>query len=303
MRILGQAVSICKIETFQPSRACYSDCMKQGLQIYWQQVKSRMRDPLLYSIAVVTLVIAAVNVSTKLSDAADYGRALPLSNPLTTEYSSGLALIIMLPFLFAFFSMRPVSLKNWYLQLPPYILASIIFSLIHVFLMVTTRQLAWPLLFDGPYNFFAGGISELIYEYRKDAITFLMYLLIAELQRQILLAKSAKAAAIEPVTLKSGATTILLQPAEFLFAKSAGNYAEVTSLSGTQLARTTLSDLEALLRQSGCNAVRIHRSCIVNRTAIMETSPIAGGDLNVKLRGGETLRASRRFKNGLLDVT
>ena len=77
------------------------------------------------------------------------------------------------------------------------------------------------------------------------------------------------------------------------------NYAQITSLSATQLARITLAELEALLQANGCDAVRIHRSCIVNRAAILETTPIAGGDLTVKLRGGENLRASRRYKDKL----
>ena len=273
------------------------------LSKHWHQVKARLTDPLLYIIAAVTLVIAAVNVSTKLSDASGYGAAIPWQDPVTTEYSSGLVLIIILPFLFAFFDQHPITRINWHRKLPFYVATSILFSLAHVVLMVAARQLAWPMLFDRPYNFFAGGINELVYEYRKDAITFLMYLLIAELQRQVLLAKTSRATTHEPIILKSGATTILLQPAEFLFAKSAGNYAEVTSLSGTQLARTTLAELEALLQQSGCDAVRIHRSCVVNRTAVMETAPIAGGDLSVKLRGGEKLRASRRYKETLASPT
>jgi len=266
---------------------------------YWQQVKSRTRDPLLYVIAAVTLVIAAVNVGTKLSDAADYGAEMPWQNAATTEYSSGAVLILILPMVFAFFSLHPISLKSWHKQVLPYVAASLLFSFVHVFLMVATRQIVWPLLFDVSYKFFGDGISALIYEYRKDAITFLMYALIAELQRQMQLAKITREHTLEPITLKSGATTILLQPAEFIFAKSAGNYVEITSLSGMQLARCTLADLEIALQAKACDAVRIHRSCLVNRTSIMETAPIAGGDLTVKLKSGQHLRASRRYKDKL----
>lgn len=273
--------------------------MHEAPRSYLQLACARLRDPLLYVIAAVTLVIAAVNVSTKLSDAADFGAALPWQDPVTTEYSSATALILLLPFLFAFFEKHPFSLNTWHRLLLPYILASILFSLLHVFTMVMARQIAWPLLLEGQYDFFGDGVGALIYEYRKDAITFLLYGLIAELQRQLHLAKTAREQVGNPITLKSGATTILLQPAEFLFAKSAGNYAEITSISGTQLARTTLARLEKALQEKGCDAARIHRSYIVNRAAIMETVPIAGGDFKVKLRGGEILRASRRYKNKL----
>lgn len=267
---------------------------------YLQKAKARISDPLLYLIAGVTLVIAGVNVTTKLSDAADYDGVLPLSNPMTTEFSSGAALILMMPFLFAFFDMKPLAQGKWHKIIFPYIAASVVFSLTHVFLMVLIRQAAWPFLFDAPYDFFASGHNELLYEYRKDAITFMLYVLIAELQRQIKLANATKHVAPDPIILKSGATTILVQPAEFLFAKSAGNYAEITTTGGEHLARITLAELEAILREKGCAAARIHRSYIVNRKAIAETSPIAGGDIKVRLRGGQTLRASRRYKENLV---
>lgn len=265
---------------------------------YWPLVKLRLRDPLMYIIAGITLVIAAVNVSTKLSDAAGFGATMAWQNPVTTEYSSALALIVILPIVFAFFALHPVSPKNWQKLLLPYVAASIAFSLAHVMLMAGIRTAVWPLLFSVPYNFFADGWGVLLYEYQKDAITFLTFVLLAQLQRQIILPKT-KEPQPEPIMLKSGAATILLQPTEFLFAKSAGNYADVTSLSGTQLARITLTKLEATLQAHGCDAIRVHRSCIINRAAIMETTPIAGGDLMVKLRGGDCLRASRRYKNAL----
>lgn len=265
---------------------------------FLEKMRARLRDPMLWILAAVSLVIAAVNVSTKLSDAADFGSTMPWQDPVIGEYTSALALILLLPFVFAFFDWKPFRLGAWHRLLVPYVLASIVFSLIHVGLMVAMREVIWPMVL-GSYNFFGDGYGELIYEYRKDAITFALYLLVWELQRQVHAARAAKAQAIDPITLKSGATTILLQPAEFLFARSAGNYADVTSLSGTQLARITLAELERLLQEKGCDAVRIHRSAIVNRAAIMETTPIAGGDLAVKLRGGENLRASRRYKAAL----
>lgn len=259
----------------------------------------RTRDPFLYVIAAITLMIAFVNISTALSDAENYGTPLPWQAPVVAEISSAMALFILLPFVFAFFDRYSFTIKVWHKRLVPYFAVSILFSGAHVFLMVVMRQAAWPLLLEAPYDFFAGGLGELVYEYRKDAATFVLFAFLAGLQRQIQAAQAAGKKITEPLMLKSGATTILLQPTDFLFAKSAGNYAEVTSLSGTQLARTTLAELEAALQASGCDAVRIHRSCLVNRTAIMETSPIAGGDLSVKLRGGETLRASRRYRDAL----
>ncbi|WP_321394940.1 LytTR family DNA-binding domain-containing protein [Emcibacter sp.] len=245
-----------------------------------------------------TVVIAVVNVMTKMSDARGYGRDLPLADPLVTEFSSALAIILLLAPVFVFFDKMPLTRGTWQRALVPYIGASLVFSVLHVMIMVMIRKVAWPILFDGSYVFFTTGFSEALYEYRKDLVSFLLYFTLHKLQRQVKMAgKAGREKA--PVVLKSGATTILLHPYEFLFAKAAGNYVDIISRSGTQLARITLAELEKLLRDYGCDVVRIHRSYIVNRATIMETSPLAGGDLNVKLKNGEILRASRRYKDRL----
>ncbi len=269
------------------------------LNTYQQALSLRWRDPVLLTIAVITLLVGIVNVQTSISDAANLGRELsPLKESLG-EYTSIFIIILMLAPVFAFFDTYPITRQNWLKRIIPIVGASVLFSGVHVSMMVLVRKLLWPILVGDSYEFFDDDYDAAFYEYRKDLVTFLLYFLVWELQRQIRQAKSSAIKAADPITLKSGATTILLQPAEFLYAKSAGNYAEVTSLSGTQLARTTLTELTKLLNEKGCNAVRIHRSVIVNRGAVMETTPIAGGDLTVKLRGGETLRASRRYKNAL----
>ncbi|WP_417316835.1 LytTR family DNA-binding domain-containing protein [Emcibacter sp.] len=264
---------------------------------YWAAVvQALLRDRLIHLLAVATLVIAVVNVMTKMSDARGYGRELPLANPIVTEFSSAFAIILLLAPVFVFFDKMPLTRATWQRTLVPYIGASLIFSLLHVTIMVMIRKVAWPILFEGSYEFFTAGFTDALYEYRKDLMTFLLYMFFHQLQRQV---KFARRAGNDPVVLKSGATTILLHPEEFMFAKSAGNYVDITSKSGSQLARITLEQLEKSLKESGANVVRIHRSSLVNRTLIVETAPLAGGDLNVKLKSGEILRASRRYKDRL----
>lgn len=261
--------------------------------------RAHLKDTMLWVMVGVLLAVTISNVTTIISDAARAGAPVPWQRPVLTEVSSAVGAILMMPFLFAFFERLPLRTSNWISRLPAYMAVSMAFSAGHVFIMVMIRKAFWPVLFNAPYEFFGRYGGEAFYEYRKDAVTFLIILLLYTLERQVAQARAAKAAPQDPVLLKSGSTTILLQPSEFLYAKSAGNYAEVTSAAGTQLARVTLTELEALLREKGCDAARIHRSYIVNKAAITETAPIAGGDLNLKLRNGETLRASRRYRDKL----
>ncbi len=284
---------------FSMNGLAYGESMEEWLTTYKQALRTRCTDPILLVIAVITLIIGIVNVQTSVKDAADLGQQVSALQEAIGEFTSVAVLILLLVPVFAFFDSFPLTRTTWKRRLLPYLIFSVVFSAVHIFLMVMIREVLWPPLLGGDYQFFTTGFAEALYEYRKDAVTFGLHLMVWELQRQVLQAKASATATAEPITLKSGATTIMLQPSEFLYAKSAGNYAEVTSSAGTQLARITLSELAGLLQKKGCDAVRIHRSVIVNRSAIMETAPIAGGDVTVKLRSGETLRASRRYKNAI----
>ncbi|PCI64223.1 MAG: hypothetical protein COB37_02315 [Kordiimonadales bacterium] len=274
--------------------------MTDFLKSYQQQVYLRVKDPILWLLAVVTFIIAATNTATKLADAEKFGAPMLWQKAVLEEYSSFVSIILILPFLFALFDRIPLSRATWLRLIIPYTVLSGVFSTFHVSIMIGIRKIFWPGLFRGHYEFYSDAVLvNSFYEYRKDAITFLLLLLIAVLQRQLMQAKHAKKVTAEPIHLKSGGTSLLIYPQEFLYAKSASNYAEITSVSGEQLARITLAELTEALQKAGCDAVRIHRSFVVNRQAIVETRPIAGGDLSVKLRGGETLRASRRYKDQL----
>ena len=63
------------------------------------------------------------------------------------------------------------------------------------------------------------------------------------------------------------------------------------------LLRRTLQDLLAQLGDG--RFARIHKSAAVNLAAIQALAPLFKGDHEVQLRGGKTLRLSRRYKDAL----
>jgi two-component system, LytTR family, response regulator len=75
------------------------------------------------------------------------------------------------------------------------------------------------------------------------------------------------------------------------------NYVHVHTAGATYLLRRTLTDLLAQLGEQ--RFARIHKSAAVNLSEIATLSPLFKGDHEVKLRGGATLRLSRRFKDAL----
>ncbi|WCL54451.1 LytTR family DNA-binding domain-containing protein [Gimibacter soli] len=247
------------------------------------------------AVIAITGVFLVVNANTMVSDYESIGQPIDWRKPVLYEFTSALAILIMLPGIIATGERWPPRRTSWWRHLPVYLASTIAFSAGHITLMVLMRMAAFPLLFEGSYDFFYRGLGALPYEFWKDARTFVLLF-----GGFILFGDALKAAAQRsgglPIELKSGATRILLDPADFLFAKGAANYAEITSGSGESLARITLSELQEKLAAEGVPAVRIHRSYIVNRAAIRTIDPIAGGDMKLTLKDGRTLRASRRYR-------
>jgi len=75
------------------------------------------------------------------------------------------------------------------------------------------------------------------------------------------------------------------------------NYVHVHSRARTYLLRRTLTDLLAQLGEQ--RFVRIHKSIAVNLSEIQSLTPLFKGDFEVHLRGGHTLRLSRRYKDAV----
>ena len=63
------------------------------------------------------------------------------------------------------------------------------------------------------------------------------------------------------------------------------------------VSRETFTDLEERLRQ--VHFVRVHRSAIVNVSAIRSIEPISKGDYYVVLRDGTRVRSSRHYRRAV----
>jgi DNA-binding LytR/AlgR family response regulator len=140
----------------------------------------------------------------------------------------------------------------------------------------------------------------LLYEYRKDLLTYAVLALLLTLARRF----AAPAAAPPPdagfrLEVRDGSRTSWLAPEDIEWAQAAGNYVELHGRFGTRLHRETLATLEATLAPHGFR--RIHRSRLVRAAAVREVEGKASGDFEVTLESGERLAGSRRFRARLQD--
>lgn len=99
---------------------------------------------------------------------------------------------------------------------------------------------------------------------------------------------------VQRLVIRSLGRVQFVEVADIDWLEASGNYVEIHTAAASFLHRERLRVLEEQLDPA--EFVRIHRSIIVNRTAVKELRPLAGGDYSVVLRGGEPLRLSRTYR-------
>lgn len=173
-------------------------------------------------------------------------------------------------------------------------------SLAHTALMAGLRIAAYALAGEN-YLPIEAWSDRLLFEARKDVITYVSILAVFLLARQLVARpkatpppQSEQTALIE---VREGSRVLMLRPTEIDWVSSAGNYVELRGSFGSQLARRTMADLEAQLTPLGF--VRVHRSYLVRRAAIAITKTRQSGDFEITLRSGAVISGSRRFRQNL----
>ncbi len=209
--------------------------------------------------------------------------------------------ILMIPLAL---SKVPITRERIGAVLIGHIAACFIFSAVHILLMASLRTAIYPALFGEAYHFGLLEPQPWIYEFRKDAYTYVLVLCIFQTGRQLnqarleLAAVRDEARTHQRLVLKSGGRTIILGAHEVIWAKAASNYVEVRTEHKTHLARMTLSRLGELLAEAGNAHVQTHRSYMVRRDAIREIVPTGEGDAKLLLVNGEVIPVSRRYRQG-----
>jgi hypothetical protein len=248
-------------------------------------------------------VIASMSIDTEF---ARDGRTGPPLFAWVTEGSSVIMTAMILPFMMWLGIRFPLEPGRWLNSLPAHLGGYLVYLTLHITGMVLIREGVWAFAYGGDYEFFHDAPwREIVYEARKDLGTYAGYQVIIAvslaLQYRRLEVEAARAEAKRShrLTLKCGGRTLRIAAEEFRAAKAAGNYVEVCLAAGDHLARLTLADLQKQLVEAGVDAVRVHRSWLVNRERIREICPTGDGDVLLILDSGEKIPGSRRFREHL----
>jgi hypothetical protein len=193
-------------------------------------------------------------------------------------------------------------------------LASIVYSLAHVMMMVAMRELAYRLA-GGDYDF-GHWPSELFYEYLKDGRTYVGVVLFVEGYRFIVRRLNGEARWLdappdkhpdapqvdEPsypdrFLVKMLGREFLVPAADIEYAQAAGNYVNLVVGRREYPLRSTMKDL--LERLDPERFRRVHRSYLVRIDQVAEIEPLESGDARLKLTSGAVIPCSRRYRAAL----
>lgn len=254
--------------------------------------------PVFTFIVAVTLVICVVNATSVLMEHANGGSPILVWEPILWEVSSIVALFALCPVIFALYrrySPARLGLVRFLaLQVP----IVVVFSLLHVAGMVAIRYAGYGLA-GMHYDFGHGHLPlELLYEGRKDCLSYGIYMGIFWVADRLAASPAAPVRA-QRIEVRTDGRVLYFEPGEILWVEAAGNYVElnVAGRPSPVLVRGTLAEYETRLAKA--DFVRIHRSRLLNRAHVRQVETTHSGDVTVTLSDGREIAGSRRYREAL----
>ncbi|WP_372529328.1 LytTR family DNA-binding domain-containing protein [Parvularcula marina] len=247
-------------------------------------------------------IIAVWSYATELDRA---GGGSPVTKVMLWEFSSIFVILALFPLVRWIVSQGTPGQHDWKRLVLFHVPGVIVYSGLHIFFFVILRKIGHALFWGEPYIFTDNPLRELTYEFRKDVMTYALIVVFIVLARQFeqmradLATARRDAAATRQLSVKSGGRTLYVTIEDILTANSSGNYVELKTSVRTVTIRTTLSALSDQVAAAGGEAVRVHRSWLVNPKAMVELKPTGSGDAVAVMKNGDEVPVSRRFRDRL----
>lgn len=247
-------------------------------------------------VALVALVIVAVNASSDYLEMSRSGLDFQWWEPWLWEVTSAIVIVAMAPLIGMAVRRWTPTRDNLIRPALIHFALTIPYAAVHViFIWLIREGLYWAA--HNHYGFFDDGVALVaFYEWRKDVLsyaaigaTYWIFQYIAERK-----AAAAQPPADERIEVRDGGAAVFLAPTDITHVEAAGNYVEFHTGAKTHLVRGTLASWEARLVARGF--IRVHRSRLVNRSKITALRPTPSGDMEITLGDGRTVLGSRRYR-------
>ena len=102
------------------------------------------------------------------------------------------------------------------------------------------------------------------------------------------------------IAFKARGTILLLNLFDIVAVQAEGNYVSLQHQLHHYLVHESLSSIADKLKPYGF--IRIHRSVVVNISAVEEIRPLATGESRLRVRGGKEYLVTRTYKHNLRDL-
>jgi len=102
------------------------------------------------------------------------------------------------------------------------------------------------------------------------------------------------------IAFKAKGSVVLLDLADILAVQAEGNYVSLRPRTNPYLVRESLSSMAEKLKPYGF--IRIHRSVVVNISAVEKIQPLPTGEYRLRVKGGKEYSVTRTYKHNLRDL-
>ena len=102
------------------------------------------------------------------------------------------------------------------------------------------------------------------------------------------------------IAFKAKGRILFLELAEIVAVEAEGNYVSLRHQPNPYLLRESLSSMAEKLKTYGF--IRIHRSVVVNISAVEEIQPLPTGEYRLRVKGGKEYLVTRTYKDNLRDL-
>jgi len=102
------------------------------------------------------------------------------------------------------------------------------------------------------------------------------------------------------IAFKAKGSIVLLNLFDILAVQAEGNYVSLQHRPNPYLVHESLSSMAEKLKPYGF--IRIHRSVVVNVSAVEQVQPLPTGEYRLRVRGGKEYLVTRTYKHNLRDL-
>ena len=102
------------------------------------------------------------------------------------------------------------------------------------------------------------------------------------------------------IAFKAKGRVLFLDLAEIVAVQAEGNYVSLLHPPNPYLLRESLASMAKKLKPYGF--IRIHRSVVVNISAVEEIQPLPTGEYRLRVKGGKEYLVTRTYKHNLRDL-